>query len=903
MRADAYPLGGLLRKRAKNAHSWFGGWARDSGLMIASQASVTLVTSITTVVLARALSPADFGKFSGFLGLSQSLSVAVDVGLATWLLRELSLLWTKDASAEAERAGDELLRGALSVNFRVGLPLVLLTGGASVAAGLPIGLATLGGSLVLYVVLIAMSAALEAGLRARRQLRRVVLANVVEKTVLLVMLSGSLALGFGLWGVAASFPVGACLRVLLDYRGTLGHSTRRRVRTRARAIHVIRSAFPFAANAAAFSFIPRLDVPMLALISATSAAAFALSWQVFTTLVLIPVIGSSTLYPFIARHSDTMSLQRIALAFGGVGVVVAGVTAAAAPTLLPLIFGAKYQAAVPVLEIMLIAVPLVFYANGLMVVVYSGLREGELTRLTIPSAVIGSGAVLAGQIVWGTEGAAAGLVLRYVLFTLVLLFRTREGVARRGLRTARRITFPWAPVALGVCAVGTSVVGGFAIASGYARAAIAIPLVLLAAVTFGNPKVRTAFVIIGGLFVLQSSSGVSGPKIGYAAGLLASACFALGSLRELTDDDRKVVRSLAQFAVATAAVLLLGLVIGVSAGQRTSAIVRDATTYGLYVYTPLFVIDALLAGAVFIRRLAICAGALAVANFVLAWVHIRGYASTPELGLASFILAALFFAYAIARSERDGSWMLVAGVALAAMLATGTRSAALFLLAPAAMILLPTQKATRRIGRTVGAAVVLVACVIGAAITGLISGASLSRLTGSAGNQSLQYSLGAREGLFASVNHLISTAPIFGHGLGTTFSYTNAFSGDVVTNLLTSDTILTTVARFGWFGFTILVFVLIGTALLPWRLRRRDPFARAAVGALPFLAAYSLLASPFEDKGLSLGLMLFVGASAATRAYPKPARMPERAVGNGRPRDQHAAVSLQPRNTGVILGP
>src|ERR1019366_485184 len=141
--------------------------------------------------------------------------------------------------------------------------------------------------LLAYVILIAMATALEAGLRARRRLKRVVATNVAEKAVLVCGILAVFVFGLGLIGIAVVYPVAGVTRVTLDYLLTFGRR-RRADHTRPSSFSLVRKAAPFALNAAAFNFVPRLDVPIIALFSATSAAYFALGWQVFTTLVLIP---------------------------------------------------------------------------------------------------------------------------------------------------------------------------------------------------------------------------------------------------------------------------------------------------------------------------------------------------------------------------------------------------------------------------------------------------------------------------------------------------------------------------------------------------------------------------------------------------------------------------------------
>jgi O-antigen/teichoic acid export membrane protein len=150
-------------------------------------------------------------------------------------------------------------------------------------------------------------------------------------------------------------------------------------------------------------------------------------------MTLIPVIGGSTLYPFVARRSEKISVYRVALGFALLGAAIALICIVVTPVLLPIVFGTRYKHAVPVTLVMLAALPLAFYSNGLMVAAYTEGRERALLRWTFAAALLGSAAVLAGQVAFGPTGAAAGFGLRLVLFSggLVWLGRNQSSAPGR----------------------------------------------------------------------------------------------------------------------------------------------------------------------------------------------------------------------------------------------------------------------------------------------------------------------------------------------------------------------------------------------------------------------------------------------------------------------------------------
>lgn len=404
---------------------WVAAWVKDTGLILSSQLTVTAMTTVLTIVVARGLGPRDFGIFSGFVGLSQAFSLAVDVGVAAWLLRELSNTWA-DADVETARAMTSALLGdALGLNVVLGLPLVA----GFVCAGLVLGLSgqlvLLLAALMAYVVALAAASSLETALRAQRQVGKVVVASALEKGTLVAAATATLSLGFGFLGLSISYVLAGVVRLAYSFAVTLGTRSGTRFPTRARVKAIARAALPFALNAAAFNFAPRLDMPLVTVISARAGSYFALAYQTVTAVVVIPVIASSTLYPFLAGRTGH-ALRDTTRVLGVAGLLCAVLGIALAPTAVPLLFGSEYEGAIGVTQCIFVALPFVFYANGLLVGLYTRERERSLLRATLPVAFTGSIAVAAGASIGGARGAALGYVFRYCMFTIVLIRMGRQ---------------------------------------------------------------------------------------------------------------------------------------------------------------------------------------------------------------------------------------------------------------------------------------------------------------------------------------------------------------------------------------------------------------------------------------------------------------------------------------------
>jgi O-antigen/teichoic acid export membrane protein len=302
----------------------------------------------------------------------------------------------------------------------LGALFIVGTAVAALALRLDVGLFVAVVSLVAYGAVRSGSTSLEAYFRSRRMLRRVVAALLIEKGVLLLLIALVVGAGFGLVGVALAYPIAGLARVLVNAVNIIGRKEIIVSQTRLGDVrHVLSGSFPFALNRASLNVVPQLDTFVLAVFSPTGAGYFALGNRILGPIQIVPFVFSSTLYPFLARESKESRAGWTAVVLLGVGgLFVAGIGIAVAPFLVPYIFGSEYRNAVPVVQVMLVALPFIFAANSLLVHVYSSRREGRgLTVLLAAISVTGTVAIVTGQILIGPLAAAGGYVLRHALFT------------------------------------------------------------------------------------------------------------------------------------------------------------------------------------------------------------------------------------------------------------------------------------------------------------------------------------------------------------------------------------------------------------------------------------------------------------------------------------------------------
>jgi O-antigen/teichoic acid export membrane protein len=415
---------------------WIRLWLADSSVLLGSQLLTVVATSGAAILIARQLDPSDWGVFSGLLALSLALSVVIQFGTGTWLLRELSRLFVEpDAPRAAEARA--LVNSALVLNGL--LAVSVLAGGTGVAVLLRLDPAVTFalGALLAYSGLIASSYLMEAHLRARRRVGRVALATLLEKFLLVGLVGAVAAVGGSVRAIGTAYLLAGLVRVVfvrLSVFGVGGDSSRP---SRLQVARVFRGTLPFALTSSCLSVIPKLDTFLLLMLSATSAGYFALGDRLLGPAVVFPEVLSITLFPFFARRPEWLAPPWIlSSSLAAVGALAALVLILTAPTLVPALFGAKYSAAVPAVRVFALALPLAFAIGPLRVYDYSRNEERRVVGVALMASVVGSVGIVTGQLALGVVAAAGAYVLRYA----VLLAGLSVVAVRATGRSADRVT-------------------------------------------------------------------------------------------------------------------------------------------------------------------------------------------------------------------------------------------------------------------------------------------------------------------------------------------------------------------------------------------------------------------------------------------------------------------------------
>lgn len=387
---------------------------------------------------------------------------------------------------------------------------------------------------------------------------------------------------------------------------------------------------------------------------------------------------------------------------------------------------------------------------------------------------------------------------------------------------------------------------------------------------------RVAFIVGGGILVLQSSTGVSSLKLAYVAGVIGA--IGISTVRVVSDTHLASVRPVRNVLVAVLGLslaLMISTAIGVSNGVDVLDAVRDAFPFFLIACSPIIALDMSIDVGVPAQRSAFAiVGLVAACSFAVAWLGRRGLAgvSADSAFLASFMLCAAAVAYASSRVI-DGpvrgraGWFVIACVIVVLALSTGTRSAFLLATLPAvALVVSGRHTFVRRIGYAVagllmGGLTIAVMAIAFTAVLGVDRGMLQDRLTSLpliSDNGVTYQSLNERAAQREAASATWASSPIIGAGAGTRIEWID--SSGMPRSSFTSDTVIAFPAKFGAIGVLALVIWLLAIAGLLRHFRSKG--AHVAGNALVALAVvslgYAFLSSPLEDKGAAFGLIFLI---------------------------------------------
>lgn len=386
--------------------------------LFSGRVGAAALQALTLALLARWSTPSDFGLAASLLALATVLQTATDAGLPTFVLRSRAL-----------DRHDGRVTAALHLNDRIAAVVAVSTGLGIAAFGATLNSALL--PLLPLAIWIAAERNSETWLGvsvADSRASQSTFSLVFRRTAALGLFAGGHALG------AAPLLAFACAYGVSGLAGSV--LARRVVRPhlppvlRLRIRDLLALSWPYWLNSAA-SQARNLDVSLIGLTAGSTQAAFyAVPTRLTSPLLLLPTSLSVALMPVAARAGAAGSaglrriLQLVLLVCAFMGLLYA-LLALAAPRIVPLVLGAKYDDAVHPLQILCLG--LVFAAaaamlNGVLQAV--GLAR-KAARISVCTTLAFLPAVAVMARLEGAPGAAAALATSYLLQCLFLLNQLR----------------------------------------------------------------------------------------------------------------------------------------------------------------------------------------------------------------------------------------------------------------------------------------------------------------------------------------------------------------------------------------------------------------------------------------------------------------------------------------------
>jgi O-antigen/teichoic acid export membrane protein len=374
-----------------------------------------------TIVLSRAVGPADFGTFAFGLTLAQLFAVCANFGLDDLLVREI---------ARAPHALRTLTGAQVSLRAS-SLPIAL--GGAALFWFLNPAHSWLGVWLALYAWLHAGLLVLCAAGRGSRRPRDHALLLSLQIVLIAPASIAASVLAHSIDLAAAAFAAGTALTLAAGWARLWRRREAPTFAWQPRAWPpLLRASLPFGACLLGLLILDRLTFTTVALLQDAPAAGwFGAAYNLGLALSSLAMAAAATLYPVLsvmarqrpAEFRTTAHRLVRSTLLGSLGLAI--VVKLSAQLLVPLLFGPPYAPSAPVLELTIWALPLLSLSLVLVTILQAADRQrdaavgiGHALLLALPVTVL---ATLAG----GLHGAAVGYVTAHVALTASLMWRAR----------------------------------------------------------------------------------------------------------------------------------------------------------------------------------------------------------------------------------------------------------------------------------------------------------------------------------------------------------------------------------------------------------------------------------------------------------------------------------------------
>lgn len=340
----------------------------NAGYLGASQFTTWAATLLYTIVVTRAIGPAGNGAVSAAGAVASVLSLAVGLGVATYIVKEV-------ARDRARAPG--LTGAALTVQAAALFPAAIGMGLYVVLNRFDVGMTLV---LILYaggVVPATCAATLQASLQGIQRMG-VIAASGIAANLFFNLVSVALALTGHISVVVLGLLVVPTQTVsALITAGTYRrHFTIQWRTSRRQVADLVRQGVPFLATSVAFTLYVAADTIILTTLSSPAEVGwYGAATRLFTALLVGANILGPVWLPRLSAHAhlDRDAFRQEVRLLARLGLVAALPIAAGgivvAPRIVDLLWGSAFAGAVTPLTVLLLTLP----ATSLSIVLYQGL--------------------------------------------------------------------------------------------------------------------------------------------------------------------------------------------------------------------------------------------------------------------------------------------------------------------------------------------------------------------------------------------------------------------------------------------------------------------------------------------------------------------------------------------------
>ncbi|MFN8528109.1 MAG: oligosaccharide flippase family protein [Anaerolineae bacterium] len=373
----------------------------NTALLLISNVGSAVLLFVLTALIGRAFGEEGLGIYALCMAWITPISLLVEFGIGTLLTRELVRAPTQTGSLVRAAAFTRLIFGGMGMLLLVvGAPF--LAADPRIVVGLQISAP--------MVMLSPMFSLFTAVFRARDTMLPIPFLNIGMVAVQVMMTGLAIANGGGMLGVLLANIGSSAVQVAAAY--VVYRRWQFTGDDRLAIMPLLRRAWPFALAALFAALQIRLSAILLqALTSTGEVGLFYAASRFIEAARVIPNAFFGALFPMLAAlAADPLRLRRTfrrtMIGLGGFGFLCGLAFSVIAPVLLPLVFGARFDPAIPILQILSWSLAASLLRGGRTLYWYALEREAWVN--TVNALTIAAQAILSLWLIpaYGAVGAA-----------------------------------------------------------------------------------------------------------------------------------------------------------------------------------------------------------------------------------------------------------------------------------------------------------------------------------------------------------------------------------------------------------------------------------------------------------------------------------------------------------------